>query len=237
MKQKEYNVYIDESGDDGINKGSKYFILTALLVEAKEDVKTATSVSKIKESLEMKKKKQLHWNKVKGMPKKYMILSSIQELEITIINIVINTTKIKLLPTKKLYNHFSGYLYERICWFLRDKSAVANIFVSSRGNMSKESLTKFLKEHPKLRIEYSRINQIKVCPNSKKNLLQLADCCCSSLWQALEYKDEKHLNFIFYLKDNFYMYKGKYIGYGLKFVPSSIENQNDCKELIAYLEK
>ena len=23
----EYNVYIDESGDEGINKGSKYFIL------------------------------------------------------------------------------------------------------------------------------------------------------------------------------------------------------------------
>jgi len=23
---KEYNVYIDESGDEGINKGSKYFI-------------------------------------------------------------------------------------------------------------------------------------------------------------------------------------------------------------------
>lgn len=30
IKNKEYNVYIDESGDEGINKGSKYFILTAL---------------------------------------------------------------------------------------------------------------------------------------------------------------------------------------------------------------
>ena len=29
----EYNVYIDESGDEGINKGSKYFILTAIIVE------------------------------------------------------------------------------------------------------------------------------------------------------------------------------------------------------------
>lgn len=26
---KEYNVYIDKSGDEGINKGSKFFILTA----------------------------------------------------------------------------------------------------------------------------------------------------------------------------------------------------------------
>ena len=29
----EYNVYIDESGDEGINKGSKYFILTAIIVK------------------------------------------------------------------------------------------------------------------------------------------------------------------------------------------------------------
>lgn len=29
QSNKEYNVYIDESGDEGINKGSKYFILTA----------------------------------------------------------------------------------------------------------------------------------------------------------------------------------------------------------------
>lgn len=27
----EYNVYIDESGDEGINKGSNYFILTAIV--------------------------------------------------------------------------------------------------------------------------------------------------------------------------------------------------------------
>lgn len=29
---KEYNVYIDESGDEGIRRGSKYFILTAIIV-------------------------------------------------------------------------------------------------------------------------------------------------------------------------------------------------------------
>ena len=34
-KKTEYNVYIDESGDEGINKGSKYFILTAIIVKKK----------------------------------------------------------------------------------------------------------------------------------------------------------------------------------------------------------
>lgn len=32
----EYNIYIDESGDEGIHKGSKYFILTAIIVKKKK---------------------------------------------------------------------------------------------------------------------------------------------------------------------------------------------------------
>lgn len=59
--QKEYNVYIDESGDEGINKGSKYFILTAIIVEKEKDLEISKFVDKIKESLEMNIKTQLHW--------------------------------------------------------------------------------------------------------------------------------------------------------------------------------
>ena len=38
VENKEYNVYIDESGDEGINKRSKYFILTAIIVEKEKDL-------------------------------------------------------------------------------------------------------------------------------------------------------------------------------------------------------
>ncbi len=34
-EEKIYNVYIDESGDEGINKGSRYFILTSIIVNVK----------------------------------------------------------------------------------------------------------------------------------------------------------------------------------------------------------
>ena len=53
---KEYNVYIDESGDEGMNKGSKYFILTAIIVEKTKDLESSRVVDKIKENLEMDKK-------------------------------------------------------------------------------------------------------------------------------------------------------------------------------------
>ena len=40
----EYNVYIDESEDEGINKGSKYFILTAIIVNKKDDLEISKKV-------------------------------------------------------------------------------------------------------------------------------------------------------------------------------------------------
>lgn len=236
---KEYNVYIDESGDEGINKGSKFFILTAVLVEKDKDLGISKCIDKIKEFLEMNIKSQLHWKLIKGYPNKIMIMSNINEMNINIINIVIDTTKIKFIHSKEIYNHFSGYLYERICWFVRDKNALANINISSRGeNLTKSDLISFLKEHnEKFQIEYDKIKDIKIYPNSQKRLLQLADCCCSSLNQALKYHDKQHFEYIYYLKEKFYKYKENYINYGLKHVPSNIEYSKEFKDLIEFLDK
>ena len=70
MDIKEYNVYIDESGDEGINKGSRYFILTAIIVEREKDLITSQKVDEIKSNLEMNIKSQLHWKLIKGYPNK-----------------------------------------------------------------------------------------------------------------------------------------------------------------------
>ena len=238
-EEKEYNVYIDESGDEGIRRGSKYFILTAILVEKGKDLEVAKTVDKIKENLEINIKTQLHWNTIKGYPNKLMIMQNVSNTDITIINIVIDTSRINFITTNEIYNHFSGYLYERICWFVRDKNAVANINISSRGeNLTKKNLIDFLKKNNgKFRIDYSRIKSIKIYPNSQKKLLQLADCCCSALGQALKYNDEKHHNYIAYLKKKLYMYKRKYVGYGLKYVPGNMDYSKEFNELIIYLNK
>lgn len=52
-KRNEFNVYIDESGDEGINKGSKYFILTAIIVKKENDLEISKSVDLIKQNLEI----------------------------------------------------------------------------------------------------------------------------------------------------------------------------------------
>ena len=234
----EYNVYIDESGDEGINRGSKYFILTALLVNKKQDLNISKCVDRIKEDIEISIKEQLHWKLIKGYPNKLMIMYKVSKENITIINIVIDTTKIKFIHSVDIYNHFSGYLFERICWFMRDNNAIANINISSRGNLEKKKLIEFLKNNNgKFNIDYSKINIIKIYPNSQKKLLQLADCCCSALGQALKYDDSRHRKYISFLKPKFYSYNNKYLGYGLKYVPGNTKYSTEFNNLIIFLDK
>ena len=237
---KEYNVYIDESGDEGIKRGSKFFILTAIIIEKKKDLKIENETKKLKEelyALTEKKCTQLHWNKLRSETKKKKVLTTIHNMPLNIINVIIDTDKMKFIPSIDLYNHFTGYLLERISWFIRDKQASANLFISGRGRLEKESLLIFLKKNSHFRIEYKRINHLEIIPNEQKNNLQLADCCCSALGQALRNNDTKHRKYIRYLKRKYYTYNNKYLGYGLKYVPNSREFPQEWKDLLEYLKK
>lgn len=234
----EYNVYIDESGDEGIKKGSKYFILTAIIVKKEKDLEIAKNVDVIKQNLEMDIKKQLHWKLLKGLPNKNMIMDIVGTLDITIINVIVDTKCIKLIPSNNIYNYFSGYLYERICWYMNEHNGIANINISSRGNLSKQSLSNYLNNnnHKKFNIDIAKIKSIKIVPNERKRLLQLADCCCSALFQALKYNNEIHYNYVTKKKEKIYYKNNNYLSYGLKLVPSDSQ-ATELKQLITFLSK
>ena len=90
LKQKEYNVYIDESGDEGIKRGSKYFVLTALIVDKDKDLEVSKKVDEIKNKLNIDIKSQLHWKNIKGYRKKLMIMKTVEKSDVTLINIIFN---------------------------------------------------------------------------------------------------------------------------------------------------
>lgn len=102
VTNKKYNVYVDESGDEDINKDSKFFILTAIIVDKEKDLEISKSVDQIKENLEMNIKTQLHWKLLKGFPNKKMIMETISKLDVTIINIIVDTTNIKHIASNNI---------------------------------------------------------------------------------------------------------------------------------------
>ena len=88
--------------------------------------------------------------------------------------------------------------------------------------------------HKKFNINSDTIKNIKIIPNERKKLLQLADCCCSSLFQALKYNDKTHFEYIKKIKSKIYVVNNNILSYGLKIVPSN-SNTKELIELINYL--
>ena len=100
---------------------------------------------------------------------------------------------------------------------------MCNIFISTRNENNIEK-NKYLKNELMNKRKYHHIlakciNDINFIDNRKKNLLQLADVCCSSFAQAIKYNTTQEWEYVIKLKSNIWNYKGLIIGYGIKFYP------------------
>ena len=61
-------------GDEGIKRGSEWFVLTAIIVPEEYDLTLSKKILSIKEVLNMNRKDQLHWNKILKYDKKIQII-------------------------------------------------------------------------------------------------------------------------------------------------------------------
>lgn len=219
---KEYNVYIDESGDEGIKRGLKFFILTAIVVNKSNEGKIKSTICNIKLNLEMKKTSQLHWNKISGAPNKKYIIDTISNEDFTIIHTVIDTSSIKYLKPNQIYFNFFNYLLERIA--LKTKDGIINkIYISSRSGLSTQKLKDNFKNSYD-NIDMTKIKDIVVKQNKYFALLQLADICCSSFQQALRFPSELTYYCVLKLKGKLFKnYNGTIKGFGIKLIPNGGE--------------
>lgn len=218
-----YNVYIDESGDEGIKKGSKWFILTAVVVPDNFDLTLSNKIVSIKNNLGMNRKDQLHWNKILNHDKKVKIIYDLINENFKIIHVAIDTYGITKLKSKDLYPYFMSYLIERVSYYIKSQKSTCNIIISTRNDNS-QLKNEHLKQELMNKRNYHSINtkvidSIKFVDNNKRNLLQLADVCCSSFAQAIKYNTSKEWEYVIKLKTNIYASKNGIIGTGIKFYP------------------
>ena len=220
---KEYNVYIDESGDEGIKRGSEWFVLTAIIVPKEYDLTLSNKIVKIKETMKMNRKEQLHWNKILKYHKKIQIIYDLIAENFKIIHVAINTYQINNLKAKDLYPYFMSYLIERVSYYVSNNKGKCNIFISTRNENNKEKnnylKSELMNKRKYHHINIKSINMIKFIDNRDRNLLQLADVCCSSFAQAIKYNTSQEWEYVLKLKSNIWSYKNLIVGYGIKFYP------------------
>lgn len=212
-----------KAGDEGIRRGSEWFILTAIIVPKEYDLNLSNKILKIKKNMNMDRKDQLHWNKILKYDKKIQIIYDLISENFKIIHIAINTYEINKLKSKDLYPYFMSYLIERVSYYVANNKGNCNIFISTRNENNKHK-NQHLKDELTSKRHYHHIitkciNNIKFIDNRDRNLLQLADVCCSSFSQAIKYNTSQEWEYVLKLKSNIWSYKGLVIGYGIKFYP------------------
>lgn len=225
-------------GDEGIKRGSRWFIMTAVIVEKNYDSTISNKIVQIKKEINIKKYEQLHWTKLsKNYKKRNFILNELKNENFNIIHVAIDTNNITYLKSADVYPYFLSYLFERVSYFLSKKRAVGNFIISTRSDYKKEKydfITNFLSTKQKFhKINISKINNIKYISNNKMQLLQLADICCSSFAQCLVYNDNFHWDLGVILKDKIVRHNNTFINAGIKFFPP-IEWVNEYPYLINF---
>ena len=126
-----FNCYIDEAGDEGIETGgSRWFILSALLVPDEIDPQTSTMIGRIKTTFGKSNDWILHWSKIKKHDQKRYVCQELLTEPWVCVCIATDKTHPFITGSKGLRQKDVLYLYslrlllERLSWYARGNGAV-----------------------------------------------------------------------------------------------------------------
>ena len=223
--EKEYSIYIDEAGDLGYRKGTKWFIISACIVENKTEKEIRNRIENIKKALNVN---EVHLRNIKDFPKRIFIVNEIKDLPFTYINILVDTDKRDpKLNSNTAYNYACRLLVERITWFLRDNKGTGKIVLSSRGTSRDKELIDYIKNL--LNYNYNEvkrnITKIEAKPFGSWDLLQLADVCATTTFLAFEVAkyNLKYPCYMYKIANHLYKHSDATKNYGLKFLSQDME--------------
>lgn len=126
-------VYIDEAGDLGINRGTKWFVLTACIVDKNDEPVVRARMQEIKKRLNIR---EIHTRKVTDFNKRAYIVRELNDIPFTYMNVLVDTTlfdREKIPDSSIAYNYVCKYLLQRVSVYLNDTDRVADVVLSARG--------------------------------------------------------------------------------------------------------
>jgi len=255
MSKYTFNVYIDESGDEGFTVkdgkwvSSKWFVLGALITHKASDLPISKCVDEIKNRFNWENKKPLHFLNFSHEKKRFIISQLAGQAGFKLCYVAFNKQKVPedshLRKKRYLYNYCTRYLLERISWLAADHDAEAHLIFENRANTSYTELNKYITDLMGKKDVSIRPNVLKSWKNvgkSQSKNLQLADAITTSLYKALE-KNQFSLtehSYIESLRPFIYHKNGNYQAYGLKLFPDSLihpELQGEYKWMELFTKK
>lgn len=237
-------VYIDEAGDLGYQRGTQWFILSAVVVDKTEERAIRTTMAQIKSRLNVN---EIHLKKMPDFMKRAYIVREFEGENFTYINIVVDTSKLNLAmaaSSATAYNYICRMLLERVSWFLRDTNRIGDIVLSARGTSRDGELITYIQD--KLipftdnQIAPNVFGKISAKTANSWDLLQLADVCATTTFLAYEINGwgMRAPCYFKVLENHIYRYKGRMERYGLKYFSENMKpTSNEIKCHYACMKK
>lgn len=241
-----FNVYIDESGDDGMENfrqvgggggASQWLAIGACVVRTSRDLDLVELRDRIRSECRTNSpKRDIHFKNLKHIQKRRacQILAG-QPLRFSCVLGLKNTPNAAPFKQKnQLYFYLTRFLIERVSWMCRDKRPLvpegngrAKITFSRRGGLSydgfREYLSKLKNEHQtEIYWPVIDIEAVDAQDHSRLAALQIADCGVSAIAAAIEpdiYGNVEQ-SYLHKIANNIYNRKGNYLSYGLKCLPA-----------------
>ncbi len=181
-------VFVDESGDPGLLKigcgGSKYFVVTLVIFEDKEEAEAADRrIELFKKKLSVPPKFEFHFHENKPETRK-RFLRMVSRFSFFYFSIVINKTKLYGEGFKDknfFYKYTSRLVFENAKPYLRNAKVV---FDKSGSKTFRGELSRYLKEKINENHTDRLIKKVKMEKSHSNNLIQLADMVCGAVFRS-----------------------------------------------------
>ena len=188
-----YSVYIDESGDLGINKGTHWFVISAVVVKKEHEKAIRAKMEEIKTKLNIR---EIHFKEIREFMKRAYIVRELNSTDFTYMNVIVDTTKFdktKIPESNIAYNYVCKYLLQRVTWYLEGLGETADVVLSARGTSRDGELISYIREkvlpYPNQYFHSRTINSVVAKTAASWDLLQLADVCATTM--LLQYEENQ----------------------------------------------
>ena len=142
----DYAVYIDEAGDLGIGRGTRWFVLTAVVVKKTVEPQIRARMTAIKACLNVR---EIHLRKITEFYKRAFIVRELRDEEFVYMNVLVDTDKFDRarIPNPIIaYNYVCKYLLQRVSWYLSSLGSSGDIVLSARGTSRDGELIQYIQE-------------------------------------------------------------------------------------------
>ena len=221
-------VYIDESGDLGVGKGTRWFVLSAVIVKRTEEPTIRNKINQIRKKLNIQ---EIHFKKIPKFKNRAYVVRELNEESFTYLNVIVDTEKFdsaKIPSSLVAYNYCCKLLLQRVSFFLKESGRVADIVLSARGTARDGELISYIKDklfpYEGNGVHASTFEKVTAKAASSWDLLQLADVCATTTFLAYQIDDLGFNTPCFLIALGDHLYSTEYNAhYGIKYFAAEMK--------------